>query len=61
MYLIIRRCLIAVKEGSYSAFLFLFLAHFWYKDGLSPEIYEGILVLGWVEEDEVQVHADTTK
>jgi hypothetical protein len=61
MDLVVRRCLIAVEEPCESSFLFLFLACFRYKNGLSPKIDKAVFVFGWVKEYEVQVHTVTTK
>ncbi len=53
------RRLVAVEESGESAFFLLLFASFGDEDDLSPEIDEAVLVLGRVEEDEVQVHTVT--
>ena len=49
--------LVAVEEGGQGLLLLAFFAGFGDEDGLSPEVDEGVLALGRVEEQEIEVHS----
>jgi hypothetical protein len=48
--------LVAIQEGSESAFLFCPFAHLGDENDLAPQVNKGILDLGRSVQDEVQVH-----
>ena len=48
--------LVAVEKRCNGVYLFCFFASFRNEDSLSPELDEGVFTLGWVEEQEIEVH-----
>jgi len=54
--LVERTVLVAVEEGSEGVGLLAFFAGFRDEDGLPPEVDEGVLAFGRIEEQKVQVH-----